>query len=174
MTVIQESSGHVAPLPTNHEHTLRAAGRIVVGVDGSARSMAALTWAVEEALLRGSSVHAVMAWRPVQDYGGSLGVGPALDADDVLASAAATQAARLAEQTASLDVPTTLETVRGHPAWVLVEAAEGADLLVVGSRGHGGFVGMLLGSVSQHVLSHARCPVVVVPDSRSRHGARAA
>ena len=54
------------------------------------------------------------------------------------------------------------EVLEGHPAQLLVTAAEGADLVVVGSRGHGGFVGMLLGSVSQHVAAHAPCPVLVV------------
>jgi nucleotide-binding universal stress UspA family protein len=52
--------------------------------------------------------------------------------------------------------------VQGHPAQVLADAAADADLLVVGSRGHGGFAGMLLGSVSHHVIAHARCPVVVI------------
>ncbi|MDT7593071.1 MAG: hypothetical protein QOH45_2602, partial [Pseudonocardiales bacterium] len=56
---------------------------------------------------------------------------------------------------------------QGHPAQVLLDASEGADLLVVGSRGHGGFTGMLLGSVSQYLVTHARCPVVVVRDAES-------
>ena len=61
----------------------------------------------------------------------------------------------------------TERTVQGHPAQALVDASDGAELLVVGNRGHGGFTGMLLGSVSGHVLAHARCPTVIVRASRS-------
>ena len=136
--------------------------------------MAALEWAVQEARLRGGSVHAVMAWHRIHVYGETLGLGLPHDADEALASAAGVEATWLADQTVSLDVPTTWEAVEGHPAWVLVGAAEKADLLVVGSRGHGGFVAMLLGSVSHHVLAHARCPVVVVPDPQRRDDANAA
>jgi nucleotide-binding universal stress UspA family protein len=71
------------------------------------------------------------------------------------------------------DVELTRTVTMGHPAKVLLDAAEGADLLVVGSRGHGGFAGMLLGSVSQHVVAHAPCPVVVVRRGADRStGAR--
>jgi nucleotide-binding universal stress UspA family protein len=118
-------------------------------------------------------VRAVKVWQPVQVYGESLGLDPSLDAEGLLASAAAADVARLADQTRSADVPITWEAVVGHPAWALVSAAKEADLLVVGSRGHGGFVGMLLGSVSRHVSSHASCPVVLVPDPRRRTHAHA-
>ncbi len=119
-----------------------------------------------------------MAWQHPQAYGAAnvwgLGMDPSLDAAEVLASAAEAAAARLVKQTGpTCGVPMTWQTVEGHPAWVLVDTSESADLLVVGSRGHGGFVGMLLGSVSQHVLAHARCPVVVIPDPQ-RHEADAA
>jgi nucleotide-binding universal stress UspA family protein len=67
-------------------------------------------------------------------------------------------------------VTLTQEVVEGHAAKVLLDAATGSDLLVVGSRGHGEFAGALLGSISQHVVSHAPCPVVVVPDSRAHGG----
>ncbi len=60
-------------------------------------------------------------------------------------------------------VPMTQETAEGHPAHVLLESVGESDIMVVGSRGHGGFVGSMLGSISQHVVSHSRCPVVVVP-----------
>jgi nucleotide-binding universal stress UspA family protein len=130
--------------------------------------MAAFEWAVREAALRGGSVHALMAWQGhPQIYGEGVGLALSVEVHDVVASAAADEVARLDDQSRSLDipaVPTTWEAVEGHPAGVLVTAADDADLLVVGSRGRGGFVGMLLGSVSRQVLSHARCPVVVVPD----------
>jgi nucleotide-binding universal stress UspA family protein len=68
--------------------------------------------------------------------------------------------AELEKRTPEVDVRTAIE--EGNPAKVLIERSKGADLMVVGSRGHGGFAGMLLGSVSQHLVAHAECPVVVV------------
>lgn len=141
--------------------------RIVVGVDGSPGSTAALEWAVREAGQRGASVHAVMAWEQPQNYAPNvwgLGMDPSLDLHQQLASAAAAEAARVAAEVGEgQDIVVTSTAVEGHPALALLHAAEEADLLVVGSRGHGGFVGALLGSVSQHVVCHAPCPVVVVP-----------
>jgi nucleotide-binding universal stress UspA family protein len=143
-------------------------GRIVVGVDGSVGSIVALHWAVDEARLRGVSLHVVMTWQLPQTYGSpsivGMGMDPSLDAKAVLAEAADDEAARLAREVVHDDVSTVWEVVQGHPAWKLIEVSEDADLLVVGSRGHGGFVGALLGSVSQHVVAHAACAVVVVPD----------
>lgn len=144
--------------------------RIVVGVDGSPGSALALDWAVREAGQRGATVHAVMAWEYPQTYGAnvwSLGMDPSLDVQEGLAASAAAEAARIAgEASESQDMVVTSAAVEGHPAFALMQAAEDADLLVVGSRGHGGFVGALLGSVSQHVVCHASCPVVVVPAVR--------
>jgi nucleotide-binding universal stress UspA family protein len=71
---------------------------------------------------------------------------------------------------ARVAVTTTWEAVEGNPAHALIAASEDADLLVVGSRGHGAFVGALLGSVSQQVVAHARCPVVVVPTPPAGEG----
>jgi nucleotide-binding universal stress UspA family protein len=143
-------------------------GRIVVGVDGSAGSMAALGWAVDEARVRGVSLHVVMTWEMPQTYGSpsivGMGMDPSSDAKTVLAQAADEEAARLAHDVIPDDVPTVWEVVQGHPGWRLTELSEGAELLVVGSRGHGRFVGTLLGSVSQHVVAHAVCAVVVIPD----------
>jgi nucleotide-binding universal stress UspA family protein len=152
-------------------------GRIVVGVDGSTGSMAALGWAVDEARLRGTSLHVVMTWEMPQTYGSpsiiGMGMDPSLDAEAVLTEAADNEAARLAHAVVPDDVPTVWEVVQGHPGWKLTEVSEGADLLVVGSRGHGSLVGTLLGSVSQHVVTHAVCAVVVIPDShRAAKGAQ--
>jgi nucleotide-binding universal stress UspA family protein len=145
--------------------------RIVVGVDGSPGSMTALDWAVREAGQRGASVHAVMAWEYPQAYATNvwgLGMDPTLDIKEGLATATAAEASRIAGEVGEAeDMAITSAAVEGHPARALLQAAEDADLLVVGSRGHGGFVGALLGSVSQHVVCHASCPVVVVPNRRS-------
>ncbi len=147
--------------------------RVVVGVDSSEGSQAALHWAVSEARLRGAGIHLVMAWQQPQYYGAGngmvLGMDPSGGTGTILADAAETELARLGtEAGAGARAAITWEAVEGHPAEVLVRASEDAAMVVVGSRGHGGFVGALLGSVSQHVVAHARCPVVVIPDAR-RH-----
>ncbi len=143
---------------------------IVVGVDGSEGSLAALHWAVPEARLHGAGIHLVMAWQQPHLYGtGSgllLGMDPSGDTGTILADAAETELARLGTDAEAGERPAiTWEAVEGHPAEVLVRASEDAAMVVVGSRGRGGFVGALLGSVSQHVVAHAHCPVVVIPES---------
>jgi nucleotide-binding universal stress UspA family protein len=126
---------------------------IVVGVDGSVPSKAALRWAVEEARLRGARVRAVHAWWIYPMFE------PGADPTEAV-RAFVTEA--LDGQT---DVEVTPVAVQGEQASVaLVDAAEDADLLVVGARGAGGFVGLLLGSVSQQCTHHAPCPVVIVRD----------
>lgn len=128
---------------------------IVVGVDGSPGAAAALRFAVEEARLRGAQLHAVCAWElPAMVYsgGGVDGLPEALE-----------QGAREILEKALADVPAERHVLAGHAARALLDAAEGADLLVVGSRGLGGFARLLLGSIGQEVVHHAPCPVVVVP-----------
>ena len=132
--------------------------RIVVGADGSAASVDALRWAARQAEVTGAVLEAVICWQYPMVFGGA----PVLAEIDWLADArtaldAAVQGA-LGERASSV----TQRAVEGHPARVLLDESAGADLLVVGSRGHGGFAGMLLGSISEHVVAHARCPVVVV------------
>jgi nucleotide-binding universal stress UspA family protein len=141
---------------------------IVVGVDGSPGSRKALAWAMTQARLTGATVEAVAAWEePVMllGYGYPIGETGNLEGDGLAAITQKivddTVAAVVAEQGEPAGVRT--RTVMGHPAQVLTDAAVGAQLLVVGSRGHGTFAGMLLGSVSQHCVQHANCPVVVVP-----------
>jgi nucleotide-binding universal stress UspA family protein len=163
----------LAPTCTDAIDVAADAGRIVVGIDGSTGSAAALHWAAEEAQLRGVEVHAVMAWQQPAVYGTSsltaLGMDPSMDTKLALAAAAEAEVARLGAKVAEgSDVVIVCEALEGHPAETLVHAAEGAALLVVGTRGHGGFVGALLGSVSQHVVAHAACPVVVVTDPSCR------
>ena len=134
--------------------------RIVVGVDGSPSSMTALRWAILQAELTGCEVEAVIAWRLPSRYGFAAVTDRATDfegdARKVLADAL--------NEASSVepDVVIRSSVVEGHPAEVLVRAARGADMLVVGSRGHGGFTGAVLGSVSQYCVHHAPCPVLVI------------
>jgi nucleotide-binding universal stress UspA family protein len=133
--------------------------RIVVGLDGSEGSVAALQWAAQQAHLTGSSLEVVMSWEwPQYGFGLMLpdNYDPASDARKMLEDAI--QKVRGAFNGVKFN-PVVVE---GHPAPVLVEAARGADLLVVGSRGHGEFSGMLLGSVSQYCTHHVSCPITIV------------
>jgi len=142
---------------------------IVVGVDGSPSSLRALRWAVGQAGLVGAPVEAVIAWQDPAGYGLGFdwGLVP-LESESLAAAAEKVLADSLAQVTAGQQtgVPSTQvvpRVVQGHPAQVLLEAARGAQMLVVGSRGHGTLAGMLLGSVSQQCVQHAPCPVLVVP-----------
>jgi nucleotide-binding universal stress UspA family protein len=135
-------------------------GRIVVGIDGSAMSVAALEWAVRQAELTGSTIEAITTWEWPTNYGWAFPFppeyDPKADAQRMLSDALAPVLA------AHPDVPVQSTVIEGHPAPVLVEASRGADLLVVGSRGHGEFVGMLIGSVSEHCVTNTHCPVLVL------------
>jgi nucleotide-binding universal stress UspA family protein len=139
---------------------------IVVGVDGSGESKAALRWAVEEARLRRARVEAVHAWWIVPML--EPGDHPAPEATDWNPRGATERvrafiADTVGEQT---EVEITPVAVQGEQASAaLVDAAKDADLLVVGSRGAGGFSGLLLGSVSQQCAHHAPCPIVIVREA---------
>jgi nucleotide-binding universal stress UspA family protein len=138
-------------------------GIVAVGVDGSAGSKRALRWAVDEARLRDATLRVIKAWSYIGQPGGTFD--PGYGDDDARRDLQA-EVASLGDSTAGLELD--LVTVCDLPAKGLLDAAADADLLVVGSRGHGGFRGLLLGSVSTHVVHHARCPVTVVPGSE-RH-----
>jgi nucleotide-binding universal stress UspA family protein len=141
-------------------------GRIVAGVDGSASSLAALRWAIRQAELTGSSVDAVIAWEPPAASGLGWGVAMVDDTDyPELAAKTVTEAISMVADPAS-QVRVHPMVAEGNAAQVLLHASAGADLLVVGSRGHGGFASALLGSVSQHCTHHAHCPVVVIRVAR--------
>jgi nucleotide-binding universal stress UspA family protein len=141
-----------APPATDHQ------ARIVVGVDGSAASLEALVWAVRQAALTGAVVEAVTAWHFPAPVGG-FAIG---DQIDWQANARAIQDIAVKEALGDEAPALVRRIVQGHPVPALLEEAAGADLLVVGSRGHGGFTGMLLGSVSENVVAHAPCAVVVL------------
>ncbi|MET8630529.1 universal stress protein [Kitasatospora sp. NPDC004669] len=134
--------------------------RIVVGVDGSPSSIDALRWAVDQARVRGAVIEAVTAWRyPVAtDW-----TVPVVADENLADSARKVLDEAIAEATGAEHRGGILARVmEGGAVSCLLDAARGAELLVVGSRGHGGFTGALLGSVSQHCVQHAPCPVVVV------------
>jgi nucleotide-binding universal stress UspA family protein len=138
---------------------------IVVGVDGSAGSAKALRFALEEARLRGAEVKAVGAWHvPAAAY--ETGWVPiSVDPTDYEKIARAALEKTLADAgAADADVSVTSVVREGNAADVLIAEARVADLLVVGSRGLGGFKGLLLGSVSQQCAHHATCPVAIVPN----------
>jgi nucleotide-binding universal stress UspA family protein len=137
----------------------QARGTIVVGVDGSPASREALRWAARQAELTGAELHAVTTWNIPTTYGWI----PSIADYDWAGQARTVQDQAIRE---TLDGPRAervrRDVVEGHPARALLRRAAGADLLVVGSRGHGELSGVLLGSVAQHVVAHAPCPVLVV------------
>lgn len=140
--------------------------RIVVGVDDSPGGRAALKWALDEAALRHATLEVVHAWSlPLSEGWNSKWPAD----EDWFRDDARTLVDRLIEQCG--DAASAVEIVRvplrcEGPAFGLLERSRSADLLVVGSRGRGGFKGLLLGSVSTQCVHHATCPVVVIP-SRS-------
>ncbi|HXV35152.1 MAG TPA: universal stress protein [Gaiellaceae bacterium] len=150
--------------------------KIVVGTDGSPSAQHAVSWALGEARLRKAALHIVHAWMvPLVDalpepwlLAVPIGHTEQELEDRLAAGAREFLEATVAEAKAAgpeLDVIGELAEMR--PAAALLAAARDADLLVVGSRGHGGFAGLLLGSVSSQCVHHAPCPVVVVPAERA-------
>jgi nucleotide-binding universal stress UspA family protein len=146
----------------------RSRGRIVVGVDGSQASKEALVWAAREAELTGATLEVVKVWEmPFGSHGRVIQVPGELDH--------AVEEERKLQDTVHevlgddydsepWEQPGKLKTVvlEGRPVPTLLDVARGADLLVIGRSGHGAFVGTLLGSVSEHCIGRASCPVVVV------------
>ncbi|WP_380281738.1 universal stress protein [Kitasatospora purpeofusca] len=139
--------------------------RIVVGVDGSPASEQALRWAVDYARLTGGTVHAIAAWEYPAFYGwaGASVPAPEFNPEELAGKTLSDTVAKTVG--AQPEVRIAESVVPGNAAQALLEAARGAALVVVGSRGLGGFTGALLGSVGRHLTEHAPCPVVVV-----RHG----
>jgi nucleotide-binding universal stress UspA family protein len=137
---------------------------VVVGVDGSEESVAALRWAVRYAAAAGASVRAILAWHyPTAASVPPVGVAPAAVSSEVEERIKASLAEAVAKAAPDGPAePIESEIRYGHPAQMLIEESRHADLLVVGKSGHGAFVGMLVGSVTQHCVAAAECPVVVV------------
>jgi nucleotide-binding universal stress UspA family protein len=139
--------------------------RIVVGVDGFESSKAALRWAIHQAKLTGAVVEAVTAWQ----IPAGTGLVPMADMPDYHDDARTVLAEAITEMcTTDTEVEIRPQVVHGRAAQVLVDEAEGAELLVVGCRGHGGLAEPLLGSVGQFCVHHAPCPVVIM---RGKHEA---
>lgn len=137
---------------------------IIVGVDGSQSAEAALKWAARYAHATGGSLVAVLAWHYPSAVGGPpVGVAPEAVTSEVEKSRY--EMLDKAIEATCGDMPSLRverKVVYGHPAQALLDESRHADLLVVGSKGHGGFTGMMLGSVSTHCVTHASCPVTVV------------
>ncbi len=136
---------------------------VVVGFDGSPGAESALRFAAEEATLRGLPLRIVCAWEaPPATYVGEAFV-PTPDAFLDAERRAEDVLRRAVELATGLGVEAEALSVEGHPATMLVEQAQGATLLVVGSRGHGTAASLLLGSVSRRLAHEAPCPLVIVP-----------
>jgi nucleotide-binding universal stress UspA family protein len=141
------------------ETTAAKPSRIVVGVDGSDSAQAALLWAVRQAKLTGARVEAVTAWH-YESLSGWEPVGIDVDfeaiAKQIMSDALSTLAGL------EPDAGVTARVAEGYPVEVLLDASQGAGMLVVGRRGHGRVTSLLIGSVSLHCVLHAHCPVLVL------------
>jgi len=150
---------------------------IVVGVDGSPGAHEALRWALTEARLRGAALRVVHAWMvpfiEAIPEPWVLGINPPGPPIEKVHETLRQEAEKVLESSArdaveAGDVEVEVELVEGRAAQKLLEVARPADLLVVGTRGRGGFAGLLLGSVSQQCAHHAPCPLVIVPSAEER------
>ncbi len=140
------------------------ANRVVVGIDGSAASEEALIWAAEESRVRGAVLEIDHVWSlPNLGYGGFVAQIDDFEKD------AKELLERVTDQARKNHPDLTIESnlLEGPPAPALIVRGKRADLLVVGSRGHGGFAGLMLGSVSQQLVHHAEFPIVVVHPSKA-------
>ena len=144
-----------------HQHHERATRHVTVGFDGSAGSRTALRYAVEEARRRSVPLRVVTIW----DVPPLVGVGVVLPSDfaEMTAEAARKTAQSAIDELGETDVAIELVVAGGSPSGTLVRESRSAEALVVGSRGHGAFTDLLIGSVSRACTQYASCPVIVVP-----------
>ena len=141
---------------------------IVVGVDGSEPSLKALRWAAQQARLTGATLRVLTTW----EVATGTGWVPTFPVDYDPQAVARQALDEAVTETLGADPDVAVERIvkEGHAAPVLLAAAKDADLLVVGSHGHGAFTGMLIGSVSEHLVRHAPCAIVGVHcDKPPRH-----
>ena len=163
--------------------------RIVVGVDGSSHSARALRRAKREAQLRGATLQAVHAYKPIHrsvaddlvripiGLGGPVGTvatgettdGPETEEQEIMRRTEERLVNFIRKHTEGVEGPdpTPVVIASDHPAEALIDASHSADLLVIGTRGHGGFTGMLLGSVAHQAIQHGRCPILILPPESS-------
>ena len=134
---------------------------VVVGVDGGPDSVRALEWAAEYARDVKAPLIALTAYEPTPIAGPYAMAG--WENPETLEENARSMLGDVVRDTLGENAEVSQYVLRGHPAEAIVAASKDARLIVVGSRGRGGFKGLLLGSVSQHVVPHALCPVVVLP-----------
>jgi len=140
------------------EQAAEATG-IVVGIDGSSASLEALEWAARQVELTNSTLQIIATWDWPMTFGWAVPIPTGFDPEQNVQKALAEAVAGVRARHPTIGITT--RVLQGHPAPLLVEASKGAELLVVGSRGHGEFVGMLIGSVSEFCATNAHCPVLV-------------
>jgi nucleotide-binding universal stress UspA family protein len=155
------------------EKSRKAKAHIVVGIDGSASSKAALRWAVKLATALDSKIEAIIAWDSPTIVWEVLSTplgSPELELEDKIPIHLRPDLDAMKELEHTVDevfgknrpIELITRAIQGHPVEVLLEASRGAEMLIVGSRGHGGFAGLLLGSVCSACAEHSACPVLVV------------
>jgi nucleotide-binding universal stress UspA family protein len=162
-SVAEQTTTHAASPVMVIRGALARPGPVVVGVDGSRRSHAALDVAAQEASLRSAELVAVHVW----GGGSAVDLGEPMPLTERFWTSEEIETRVMAEAVAGIaerypDVPVRRSIVRGKPRAALTEHSRTAQLMVIGSRGHGGFGGLLLGSVSRHLMHHSMCPTVIV------------
>jgi nucleotide-binding universal stress UspA family protein len=139
---------------------------IVVGIDASSHSMAALSWALREAAAKNEALTVITVEVVVASgWGGSQVYGQDYELRDKAQKAAEEAVANATKSLDAKPASVTVKALLGQPAEQLLEAAKGADQLILGRRGTGGFNRLMLGSVTSQVTHHADCPVTIVPDA---------